>query len=371
MKPDRPATFTALLSLFVGGALLLPPIYAERQLLAQDTKAAEDTKAADKKPDDAASKTDTAAPATKPKVSDQVQFYMPDGDVLVGIMLAKQITVATEFGTLTIPTAQIRSFVPGLNSRPKLLKQIEGLIAKLASSDSAERDRAHKELATLGPKVGGELRRHKGGSNADRAKHIETLLTEFEKRQAAEEQAGEDGEKSLAREDTVVTNDFTVLGKISPSTFQISTKFGTLTTDLASINRAVRTGQGREAFSKIVDVTGQHLMQRGYKKSTIQVRQGDRVTVTATGYIVMSPWGSSTRSTPDGSTQWGQYNGFPTGCLVAKIGNGKPFRIGSRKTFTAKTSGTIHFGISMNSSYASQVFPGTYKVKTRVSPKNN
>ena len=64
--------------------------------------------------------------------------------------------------------------------------------------------------------------------------------------------------------------------------------------------------------------------------------------------------------------------GFPTGCLVAKIGNnGKPFRIGSKKTFTAKTSGIIYFGVSMNSSYVSHVFPGSYKVKTRVTPKNN
>ena len=64
--------------------------------------------------------------------------------------------------------------------------------------------------------------------------------------------------------------------------------------------------------------------------------------------------------------------GFPAGCLVAKIGsNGKPFRIGSKTTFTAKKSGTIYFGVAMNSSYANQTFPGQYKVKTRVSPNNN
>ncbi|MCH8048406.1 MAG: hypothetical protein IID44_32320, partial [Planctomycetes bacterium] len=208
-------------------------------------------------------------------------------------------------------------------------------------------------------------------ANADRAKHVSTLLAEFEKKQTEAEQLGDSTVRSWVREDTVVTTDFTVLGKISPSTFQIQSQYGTLTTSLAKIERAVRTGLGRAEFSKTVDVSGQHLMQRGYKKTTIQVQRGDRVTVTASGNITMTPWGSGTRSTPDGSTNWGNYMGFPAGCLVAKIGNsGKPLRIGSKTTFTAKTSGIIYFGVSMNNSYASQVFPGSYKVKTRVTPNN-
>ena len=363
--------FAASLSVSVAAALLLPPLNAEQKFALQfKGKIAEKVAV---KTDDSTTKTGGATPVAVPtasrKLSDTIQFHMPGGDVLVGKMLAKQITVATEFGTLTIPTSQIRSFVPGLSSRPELLKEIEDLIAKLGSDDSAERDRAHKALAAMGPSVEGELRRHKGDANTDRAKHISTLLSEFEKKQIAAEQLGEGVTQVWVREDTVVTTDFTILGKISPATFQITTQYGTLTTALAKIDRAVRVGLGREEFTKIVDVSGQHLMQRGYKKSTIQVQQGDQVIVTASGQITMSPWGSSTRSTPDGSTNWGSYLGFPGGCLVAKIGNnGKPFRVGSNLKFTAKKSGTIYFGIAMSSGQASSAFPGSYKVKTRVSP---
>ncbi|MCH8042425.1 MAG: hypothetical protein IID44_01785 [Planctomycetes bacterium] len=367
--------FAASLSVSVAAALLLPPINAEQKFALQfKDKIAEKVAV---KADDSTTKTGGATPVAVPtasrKLSDTIQFHMPGGDVLVGKMLAKQITVATEFGTLTIPTSQIRSFVPGLSSRPELLKEIEDLIAKLGSDDSAERDRAHKDLAALGDddghKVEGELRRNKGDANADRAKHISTLLSEFEKKQTAAEQLGEGVTQVWVREDTVVTTDFTVVGKISPTTFQINTQYGTLTVALAKIDHAVRAGQGREEFTKIVDVSGQHLMQRGYKKSTIQVQQGDQVSVTASGQITMSPWGSSTRSTPDGSNNWGQYQGFPAGCLVAKIGNnGKPFRVGSNLKFKAKKSGTIYFGIAMSSGQASSAFPGSYKVKTKVTP---
>jgi hypothetical protein len=365
-------TFAALLSGLVVGTLLLQPVHAELKLIAIQV----DEKPAAAKVVGSTKKTDDAAPAAvsaaKRKLSDTVQFHMPDGDVLVGKMLAKQITVTTEFGILTVPTDQIRSFVPGLSSRPELLKKIEDAIAKLASADQAERDQAHKQLSAMGPGVEGEVRKFKGDANAERAKHVGTLLAEFEKKQAEAEKLGEGVERAWVREDTVVTTDFTVLGKISPSTFQISSQYGVLTTGLAKIERATRTGLGREGFSKTVDVSGQHLMQRSYKKSAVQVQRGDRVTVTASGQITMSPWGSSTRSSPDGSTQWGNHMGFPAGCLVAKIGNsGKPFRIGSKTTFTAKTSGMIYFGVSMNSSYASQVFPGSYKVKTKVSPSSN
>ena len=61
---------------------------------------------------------------------------------------------------------------------------------------------------------------------------------------------------------------------------------------------------------------------------------------------------------------------IPYGALVAKIGNGKYFLVGAKKTFKADAKGKLQFAITMRSSYVgkSYQYPGEFKLKVKVEP---
>jgi hypothetical protein len=174
--------------------------------------------------------------------------------------------------------------------------------------------------------------------------------------------------------DTVETTLFTVVGKISPQTFQVQTQFGPLKVAIADIRRGERESDQKPELRKSLVVTGANLVQLTMISSGIRLNRGDKVTIVADGKLVMTPWGNNAFSTPEGSEQfqWFVPNQIPGGALVARVGSvGKVFKVGSKNSFTATRSGLLHFGVAMNPQFASNDynFPGEYNVKVRVNPK--
>src|SRR5262249_46575572 len=146
------------------------------------------------------------------------------------------------------------------------------------------------------------------------------------------------GDSPLIRGDTVVTPDFTVVGKIATQQFKVNTKFGPLSMNLGDLRRGEKDAPGRESLRRSVTVEGTNLAQLGFKSSGVKVEKGDRITLKADGNIVMSPWGSETQSTPEGGANFGWYipNQIPGGALVVRIGSGgKVTKAGSSKTWVA------------------------------------
>ena len=305
-----------------------------------------------------------------------IRLHLQDGSVISGDLSVSEVTVETQFGNLIVPIEKVRSFTPGLDSNKKAAEQIAALIEKLAGDDYKTREQAHKDLAAMGVKVQRELEKHVGSENAEVKRHVTEILKELE--EAAEEQADDDSGSTSAQPwiqlDTVVTSDFTVLGKVVPQDFTIASKYGPLKIALADIARAERDVGARESLRKNMSVTGDTLAQRGFKSSGIRVQAGDKITVKAEGSIVMSPWGSNAHSGPDGMPNYGWYipNQIPGGSLCARIGEkGSPFKVGRSLTFVAKSSGVLQFAIGIQGEYAGEgyQFPGEYKLKLRVDPK--
>ena len=82
----------------------------------------------------------------------------------------------------------------------------------------------------------------------------------------------------------------------------------------------------------------------------LTVRKGDMLTITATGNVQLSA-DSSDVANPSGSTKarYAQNAPLPTtlaGALIGKIGNGKPFGIGSNNTFAAPDTGQLFVGVN-------------------------
>jgi hypothetical protein len=154
----------------------------------------------------------------------------------------------------------------------------------------------------------------------------------------------------------------------------VQTQFGPLTVAISDIRKGEREADQKPEIRKTFSVTGAHLVQLSLLNSGIRVNRGDKVSVTAEGKLVMSPWGNNSFSTPDGSEQfqWFVPNQIPGGALVARIGTaGKIFKVGSKNSFTATRSGQLQFGIAMNPQFSGNdyAYPGEYTVKVRVNQK--
>ncbi|QDU26314.1 PA-IL-like protein [Anatilimnocola aggregata] len=304
-----------------------------------------------------------------------LKLHLFDGSVITGDLSIAEINVDTPFGKLVVPVERIRSFSPGLDSFPELSAKIVDTIKKLGSDDYKTREQAHKDLAAMGVKVQKELEKFVSDENAEIKRHVGEILKEFE--EAAEEQGDDEEspvEQAWIRQDTVVTSDFTVVGKVSPAEFKINSKYGELNVKLADVRRAEREAGAKESFRKSVTVQGENLAQRSFKSTGIRVQAGDRITIKAEGSIVMSPWGSNASSGPDGAPNYGWYipNQIAGGALVARIGEkGTIYKVGKQHSVVAKTSGVLQLAIGMQGDYAGDgyQFPGEYRVKLKIDPK--
>ena len=314
--------------------------------------------------------------ANKAKVHPQlVTLHLLDGNILSGIADVKEIEVETEFGALRIPIHRIRAFRPGLNTYTQLRKKLDELVLDLGANEYTVREKAHKDLSAYGLRILSVVDEFKAGNNPERKRHLDEIKKEL---QELESELDEDeelnfGDRPLIEGDEIVTDTFTVIGKIKVDDFRIKSRYGNLVISIKDISYGDRPLTSLPDINKTVTVKGSDMAQSRFKSTGIKVRAGDVVLIKADGQIVMSPWGDSEMSGPNGATNYGWFRSgeIEAGALVARIGNsGKIFKLGTKKKFTCKTSGTLNFAIGMNPEYASGYnYPGEYKVKVKVQPK--
>jgi hypothetical protein len=307
--------------------------------------------------------------APAPVAGTVLMISLNDGSVITGSLKVTDIAIDTEFGPLKVPVTRIKTLTPGLDANPELQKRIVTLIDKLASADGPERDLAQRELVKLGPSVTGELQKFESDPDPERKLRIAAILEEFAS-------AAEDAEgitvRPLIRLDSIETPDFTIVGRIVPKSFDVASSYGGLVVKLADV-RKISTQQptGPDEIAKTVSVDGGNFVFARLKETGIKLSRGDKVSIKADGTITMTPWGEQ-MCTPDGAQNFGWYtpNQILNGALIGKIGkNGAVFKIGSKSTFTAEQSGELMLGVAMNNNYGTQVFPGKYTAKIRVTPK--
>lgn len=300
-----------------------------------------------------------------------LRFHLMDGTIITGKLVTKALPVSTQFGELVVPIDAITTFSPGLQSHPDIYQQINTLIQQLASPDANARDKAQAQLLTYGPGLLGELLAYADDPDAERKVRIAKLTEELMAIEPDDfELEGQGPGLSLARLDQIVTEHFTIAGKIKQDAFTITSKFGELSVKLKDIKAVERVSGDKPEVRRSIDVSGSDMTCRNYKKTGIRVNRGDRVIISAEGQITMSPWGSNSVSGPDGLPQNGMYNGqIPMGALAGRIGDsGEEFLIGSKSSFVAKKSGVLQLGFAMQQNWANYQFPGKFTARIRVVP---
>jgi hypothetical protein len=310
---------------------------------------------------------------TQASSSRTMRLHLMEGSIVTGELSTDAITVETAFGKLKVPVANIVSFTPGLDSHPQEGKRIGRLIQQLGSNVATERDAAQRALADMGKSIQPELARYAQDEDTERRARVQKILAELE-------EADEDDEidpltaRPWLAHDSVETTLFTVVGKISPSTFEVQTQFGPLTVAIGDIRRGERELDTKPEVRKMLAVTGDNLVPLNMQASGVRVVRGDKVQITAEGRLVMTPWGNNMFSTPDGGEQFQWYlpNQIPGGALVARVGTtGKLFKVGSKHTFTSNRTGFLYLGIAISPQFANQDYnyPGQYNVKIRVNAR--
>ena len=89
---------------------------------------------------------------------------------------------------------------------------------------------------------------------------------------------------------------------------------------------------------------------RGWVDSGINVREGDAISIDASGMVTLSSNGSDTAE-PQGSRTGRRADSAPlrndpAGALIARIGTGAPVLVGSRRTFNATSSGRLYLSVN-------------------------
>lgn len=321
--------------------------------------------------------TSKAEPPKAPPIDPEViKLHLMDGSLISGKLTMKDLLVETEYGNLTIPVTSVRSFTPGLRSHPELGKRIQRMIQDLGSSSFDEREAAQQELLKIGLPLRNELERRANDGDNERRTRIKNILAELDQLEDdlsddSDEQPDADRETYIDR-DTIETVDFTLVGKIVPQSFTITSLYGPLTVKLSDIRKGQRDSARRDDERKSLQIDATHIVQRGYLQTTLRIERGDKVFISADGTINMTPWGNDSVSTPEGASNFGWYqpNRIAGGTLIARIGdNGQVFKAGTKHTFTAERSGILQFAVAMQQDFADNNFPGHYNVKVRIKRK--
>lgn len=306
-------------------------------------------------------------PADLPEPN-EIRLILLDGTVVTGTLSIPNLEMTTEFGPMVVPIDRVRQVRPGLSTYSDLKEKLDGLVADLASELFDEREAAQKELIAYGPKISKYLASLTDDGDSERQNRLKQI------REAIDEQQEFSDEPSDAFSwidgDTIVTDHFTIVGKIENQQFELTSRYGVLTVSLADVDYGTREWGGRGSASKTIKLAQANFVQRQMQSSGIRVERGDRISVKAEGMFNLVPWGQ--QSGPDGAPQCGTWNGtHPVGSVVARIGNGEYIAVGADETFTAPNAGTLTFGIAMMDNFVNQGYDwtGEYSLRLRVEPQ--
>ncbi|MDP7377638.1 MAG: hypothetical protein QF516_06040, partial [Pirellulaceae bacterium] len=156
----------------------------------------------------------------------EIRLHLNDGSVVTGELAISELLVTTEFGPLTVPVSRVKSVRPGLKSYPVLLEKLGQLVQQLGDEAYEKREQAQKELMGYGLSIKNYLSTVEDEGDSELKRRLETIQKGLEELQDLEDDSDVDPPWIFG--DTVVTDDFTIVGKIQSDEFALASKYGDL-----------------------------------------------------------------------------------------------------------------------------------------------
>jgi hypothetical protein len=311
----------------------------------------------------------TDLPRSKVEVKpNEIRLHLNDGSVVTGELAVSELLVTTEFGPLTVPVSRIQSVRPGLDSYPELSEKLTQLIQQLGDESYESREQAQKELMAYGIVIKNFIASMDEASDSELKRRLDAIKKAIAELEDLDDEESE--EAIWISGDTVVTDHFTIVGKIQSDEFSLASKYGDLKIKLADVKFGTRQWGTRDPVSVSMSVNAQNFVQRSPASTKMRVQRGDRVVIKVEGTLYLSPWDET--ASPDGVAQYGTYMGkFPVGAVLVRFGKGEWQMVGRDQSLTVDRDGPIEFAVAMMDNFVQNgyEFPGEYKIKLRVEPR--
>ena len=362
-----------LLALTLGIGLsfgLILPRTSNAQQKTPPTKAA----AAVPKPatvkDEPAKKPD-APPATPPAPPGPPEFEITfaDQSTVRANLLDATVVVATKYGKLTIPIAEIKRIELGFRCPDGIEAKISAAINDLGANDFPVREAAEKTLFELKSYAGPAVRKATKSPDKEVAKRAEGLA----KRIADAVPHDRPEPKEF---DTIETGEFTFQGTLETPAVRVKTKYFADSSLKVAELRDVKAVGHESSDSILVDAAKYgRSNDQTWLETSVEVVAGKLLELTASGQIDLWPqqggqYFVQANGVPQhGSVQIVSPNGrgyaFVSGTLLGKIGaNGEPFVVGTNyKATRPALSGKLYLKIA--GSPWGNVSAGSYKVTAK------
>lgn len=304
-----------------------------------DEKKADDK--SDKAGDKPGDKTAPAAPVISPL---DVEVLFTDGSLVKVTLLDTKVDIATRYGKLQVPLSEVRRIELGVRYPDGAMQKIQDAITRLSDSDYKKREAASKELATFGELAYPLIKRVAATSTSpETVKRAKAL---------ADEMRGKISEEKLAlkEQDTVTTYDFAIAGRIEAPLFKArSPLLGDVDVKLIQA-RTIRWVGSSSEVKVSVDGARYGMRNEVWMDSGVEI-SGDKIQIEAKGQVDLMPQShGQIVAGPEGNQQNGVFRGNGSrfgvpGALIAKIGNGQPFQVGSKYDGSPKGEGKLMFRI--------------------------
>lgn len=293
-----------------------------------------------------------AAPVSPPAPV-EVEVRTVDGGIYRVTLLQDALEVATRYGVLRVPAAELRSIQLGLHAAPGVAERVADAAKRLASSSHREREEATKELVTLGEHSQAAMRTATKGKDLEAAERAKAVLASLRESVAAERLA-------LPAEDRIDAA-ILVTGRLTAKTLRVrSMDFGEAELPLHRIRslRAIRA----TATEVTIDAAKHGSPGSPWLDSGVDVV--GTATITASGMVDLWPASAGQYTTgPGGYKNAGVVGNTPyhAGTLLGRIGdNGKVFVVGER---FEGTPGEGRLFLSVAPSPWNNLVDGAYRVK--------
>lgn len=270
---------------------------------------------------------------------------------LAGEVDIQALHVTTAYGSLVIPVSDVLRVRFAMGKKSSVDDKVDEYIQGLGSDEFDTREQAMEKLREIGLPALEKLRKAAASDDPEVKARAEKLVSELEE---ISEEDEEDEDLALQKpltgnEDEVVTVKFTVRGRVEETRFTLKTRWGQLELtrdDVVSIQFRMPDRQ----VTKVTVPGTAFAAANKWVKSDVEVAEGQKIKIRATGTLNLENYGQTTG--PEGTTSIGgnQFQNFPTGSLIARIGEkGEPFQVGAEFQGTASATGKLEFAVSLQS----------------------
>jgi hypothetical protein len=305
----------------------------------------------------------------KPAGPPEFEVRLADDSTVKVYPLDPSLVVATKYGRLTVPVADVRRIEVGFRYPDGIQAKVEAAAADLGSPAFRAREEGEKVLFDLKELAVPALTRAARGSDPEAVRRAEAVLKRLREKLPEERLAVRD-------QDLVETTEFTIHGRIETAALKVRTRFfGEAQLPVAQL-RAVRAAVAETAGTLTLDAAKYARPNNNdWYDTGIEVSADRPLEVTATGQIDQWPQTPGQYMAGPGGTgsnmggfpgPGGRMTPMPAGAVIGKIGpSGAPFLIGAAYK-ADRPNGTGKLFLRIVPSPWGNDSAGSYKVKVKV-----